>query len=105
MPSVSAAIEYLKTLEGKGRGGEKCHIVLIEEEEKARAENKGPVPRTRFQIELDDPELYSRWHIEKDRILRRAGVKAVGLDLMYRAWTMLTDALIDKLLAEQEGPE
>ncbi len=107
MPSVTAAIEYLKHLQSKGRGNAPVHIVDIEEEAKARKENTGPKPKTRFQIELDDAELYCQWNAEKDRIIRRCGNnKAIALDFMWRAWNeSLTDAEIDRLLAQQEGPQ
>jgi len=103
MPSVTMAIEYLKQLQTNGRGEEKVHVVMVEEEQKKRIANDGPKPATKFVIELDDPDLYSRFHAEKDRILRRAKVKAIGLDIMLKAWQAMDDAWIDKLLAEQEG--
>jgi hypothetical protein len=104
MPNVRMAIEYLKDLDRKGRGNEVVHVVLVEEEAKKRKENVGPNPRTRFQIETDDPELYSRFVGEKDRIIKRVRNKAIALDFMYRAWRdALSDAELDRMLAEEEG--
>ena len=81
------------------------HIVDITAEQQARIKNDGEKPKTRFQIELDDPKLYSDWNLEKDRILKRVGNKSIALTLMQRAWAeALCDSEIDKILAEQEGP-
>lgn len=104
MPSVTAAIEYLKQLERKGRGSAPVHIVDIEQEAEARKKNDGPKPKTRFQIELDDEELYREWNASKDRIIRRCGNnKAIALTLMQRAWDeALSDGQIDKILAAEE---
>lgn len=99
------AIEWLQHEVQEGRGDEPCHVVDIRREQRERITNDGPKPKTRFQIELGDAELYSDWNKEKERIIHRAKVKAIGLDLMLKAWQMLSDPLIDKLLAEQEGPE
>jgi hypothetical protein len=105
MPSVSLAIEYLKDLERKGRGREKVHVVLVEEEQKKRIENTGPEPRTRVQFETDSPELYARFAKEKDRIIKRVGNKSIALDLMCRSWSeALSDSEIDRILAQEEGP-
>jgi hypothetical protein len=105
MPSVSMAIEFLKALEGKGRGGEKVHVVLVEEEQKARIENKGPKPRTKFVIETDSPEAYTELHKCKDFIIAKAGNKSVAISLMIWAWRKLDGPMIDHLLAAGEGPE
>jgi predicted PhzF superfamily epimerase YddE/YHI9 len=98
------ALEQLKDMIRKGRGNEKVHIVLVEQEQRERIENKGPKPKTRFQIETDDAEMYSALNLEKDRIIRRAKNKSVGISLMHLAWKRLTDAIIDAVLAEEEGP-
>jgi hypothetical protein len=106
MPSVTAAIEYLKHLESKGRGNAPVHIVDIEEEAKERSKNAGPKPKTRFQVELDDPSLYCQFNFEKDRIFARVKNKPIALDFMYRAWRdALSDKELDRMLAEQEAPE
>lgn len=106
MPSVTAAIEYLKQLERKGRGMAPVHIVDIEEEAKERIKNSGPKPKTRFQLELDDPELYCQWNASKDRIFHRVKNKPMALDLMWRAWDeALSNAEIDKILAAEEGAQ
>jgi hypothetical protein len=104
MPSVTMAIEYLKHLESKGRGNAPVHIVDIEEEAKARKQNDGPRPKTRFQIETDEPMLYAQLNDEKDRIISHVHNKSIALDLMLRAWQELTNARIDHLLALEEGP-
>jgi hypothetical protein len=81
------------------------HIVDHTKALREREKNDGPQPKTRFQIELDDPELYRRWNAAKDRIIKRCRNKAIALDLMHRAWCeALSDSELDKILAEIEGP-
>ena len=104
MPSKRMAIEWLQHEVSEGRGDEPCHVVDIRREQRERIKNDGPKPKTRFQIELGDADLYREWNVEKERILHRARVKAIGLDIMLKAWQAMDDAWIDKLLAEQEGP-
>jgi hypothetical protein len=106
VPSVTSAIEYLKQLERKGRGNAPVHIVDIEAEAEERKKNTGPKPKTRFQVELDDASLYCQFNHEKDRIFKRVKNKPIALDFMYRAWRdSLSDRELDRLMAEQEGPE
>ena len=82
------------------------HIVDHTKALKERENNAGPSPKTRFQIELDDGQLYSQWNHEKDRIIKRCRNKAIALDLMQRAWReALSDANLDRILAELDGPE
>jgi hypothetical protein len=82
------------------------HLIDVTAEQAKRVKNDGPQPKTRFQIELGDAELYRQWNLEKDRILKRVGNKSIALTLMQRAWSeALCDSEIDKILAEQEGPE
>jgi hypothetical protein len=95
---------YLDIEIREGRGDEPCHIVDIQKEAKKRSENDGPQPKTRFQMECDDGEMYSSLNLEKDRIIKRARNKSVALSLMLLAWRRLTDPMIDKILAEYEGP-
>lgn len=98
------AIEWLKDEVAKGRGDEPCHIVDIQKEAKKRSENTGPQPKTRFQMECDDGEMYSSLNSEKDRIIKQAKNKSVALSLMLLAWRRLSNPMIDKILAEYEGP-
>jgi hypothetical protein len=81
------------------------HIIDVTDEQEKRVKNDGPQPKTRFQIELEDAELYRQWNMQKDRILKRVGNKAIALSLMHRAWSeALSDAEIDRIVAEEEGP-
>ena len=102
MPSVNMVLEQCQWLIRKGRGNEKAHLVLIEQEAKKRIENKGERPKTRFGFETGDPELYSALHAEKERILRRCGLhKTIALTILLRAWERMSDAQIDKILSEE----
>lgn len=105
MPSKRAAIEWLQHEVSKGRGDEPVHLVDVRAEQRKRIQNDGPKPKTRFQIELGDPELYRQWNAEKDRILHHVKNKAIALDLMQRAWSdALSNPELDKILAALEGP-
>lgn len=85
MATVREEAERLKWLVSKGRGEEKAHVVLIEEEARKRKENAGPRPKTRFVMETDDPEMYSRFNDLKDRWLRNRN-KSVALGVMADRW-------------------
>lgn len=87
MATIDSEWERLGFLRGKGRGHEKCHVVLIEEEAKARVENAGPKPKTRFVMECDDPEFYSKFNELKDRWFG-VGNKSVCLSLMADRWDL-----------------
>jgi hypothetical protein len=104
LPSVSAAIEYLKDLERKGRGNDSVHIVDIKAEAKERAKNDGDKPKTRFQVELDDPDLYRDFNEAKDRVITHCHNKTIALSLLLRAWQQLDVKTLDKWLAEGETP-
>lgn len=79
------------------------HIVDHTKALKERIQNDGPQPKTRFQIETDDPELYSELNREKDRIIKRCRNKSVALTFLLLGWRRLTDAIIDEVLAREEG--
>ena len=105
MPGAKAAAEYLDWAirEGKLRPDSPIHIVDIEAEQKKRTKNDGPQPKTKFAIETDAPEVYARMNREKDRIIKRVGNKAVAVDLLARAWETLSDQIIDRIMASEEG--
>lgn len=85
MATIDEEIARLKFLSGRGRGHEKCHVVLIEEEARKRKENDGPRPKTQFRLDTDDPGLYSRFNELKDRWFSVAN-KSVALSVMARLW-------------------
>lgn len=80
------------------------HIVDITAEAEKRKKNDGPKPKTRVQFETDDPDFYGAFNAEKDRIIKRAGNKTLALHFMLVAWRRMSDALIDALIAREEGP-
>lgn len=83
MGTIDSEYERLGFLRTKGRGQEKCHIVLIEEEARERIKNPGPKPKTKFVVETDDPEMYSKLNELKDRWFANAN-KSVALSMMAR---------------------
>ena len=103
MATVSEEIARLKFLETKGRGGEKCHVILIEEEARERIKNDGPKPKTRFSIETDDPAMYSRFNELKDRWLGRAN-KSVALTVMANRWDLTEDHIQELCDDEPQRP-
>lgn len=103
MPSAAGVVEELRSglANGTVRPDEKLHIVFVEREQRKRIANAGePQPKTKFVMDTDDPLFYSDFHVEKDRIIRHVGNKTVALSLMLRAWQELTEAKMDKWLAE-----
>ena len=102
MATVREEFVRLQWLIAHGRGEEKCHIVLIDEEAKVRIANQGPKPRTRFIMETDCPQAYSDLNAEKDRWLRVIGNKSVCVSLMIQAWQRYT---IEELRLAAEGME
>jgi hypothetical protein len=85
MATISEELARLQILANKGRGEEKCHVILIEQEARERIANAGPKPKTRFTFETDSPEMYSRLNLLKDRWLATAN-KSVALSVMASLW-------------------
>ncbi|HVI10512.1 MAG TPA: hypothetical protein VND65_19645 [Candidatus Binatia bacterium] len=104
MPSIHAAIEYLKALETKGRGQETVHVVMVEQEQRERIKNPGPRKKTKFVLQTDDPMTFSQFHAERERIFKRCGMqKSIALFIMLEGWRRMTDVIIDKFIALEEG--
>jgi hypothetical protein len=104
MPKIKLAYERLKWEMEHGNGEEIVHISFTEREQAERIANNKRV--TRFVLPCDDPDLCSRFNAHKDRIFRKLKDKHMMLHLMERAWSeALSDAELDKLLAQMEGPE
>jgi hypothetical protein len=103
MATITEEILRLKSLESKGRGNEKCHVVLVECEAKKRIENKGPHPKTRLIRQLDTPETYSAFNAEFDRFIRESGGNPqIAYSIMLRCLSQLSDADIARLAEEGE---
>jgi hypothetical protein len=75
----------LKFLAEHGRAEEKVYIAFIEVEAKERIANAGPKPKTRFVMETDCPEMYSRLNAIKDRWFRVIVNKSVAVSLIVQA--------------------
>lgn len=98
----------LQFLEEKGCGDEKVHIVFVEREAQERIvnEKKGfTKPKTRFQVETDAPEMYSRFNLQKDRWYRLIPNKSVCLDLMCRMWEEPGDETIASFGADDSDAQ
>jgi hypothetical protein len=102
MASIAEELERLKGLVANGCGNETIHIVYVEREAKARAENAGPKPKTRFIFEVDSPEAYAELNRQKDRWLRVIVNKQVAISLLIDAWAKPSD---EELRRMTEGLE
>lgn len=101
MATVKEEAARLKWLTDHGRGEEKAHVVLIEDEARKRKENPGPHPKTRFVMETDDPQMYSRFNELKDRWLAVAN-KSVALSVMADLWDRAEQDIRTLCSGEQE---
>lgn len=91
MATIDEEIARLQFLSKKGRGKEKCHVVLIEVEQQKRIENAKE--KTRFCVETDDPKMYSNLHRVKELwfgAVNKSVALSVWLDLLDRPveWIM-----------------
>ena len=104
MPSKKAAAEWLLSEVKAGRGDEKCHVVDVTRDQNERIINDKK--KTRFVLCTDDPELCSQFEQSKDRIFKKVKNKSLMLTFMIRAWEeALSDAALDRYIAEEEGPQ
>jgi hypothetical protein len=101
MPSIAAIKERCEYLIQQGRGNESAHLVVWDEELKARKETK---EKTRVQFETDSHDLYVAFNEEIHRVIKRAGVKAVGLQILLDWLCELKDPVIDRFMAAREKP-
>lgn len=102
MATLEEAYRRLKWEMEQGNGAEKVHVVYVEREQKERIKNDKR--KTRFVLCCDDPDLCSRFEVEKDRIFRRVRNKAVMLSLMERAWReALSNQNLDRIIAEMDA--
>lgn len=101
MPSALDARAQLDWMISHGRSDEKVHLVLVEEEQKARIKNNKR--KQNFVLCTGDPDLCSEFESEKDRIFRKVHNKTLMLELMIRAWKQaLADPELDRILAVME---
>lgn len=84
MATITEEWQRLKFLAEHGRGDEKCHIVFIEQEAKERIANTKA--KTKFVLETDSPDAYSRFNELKDRWFAAIN-KSVAISL----WLKLLD--------------
>ena len=97
MATIEQEYARLGFLIDQGRGQEKAHLILIEEEARERIENKPDEQgkqKTQFRMETDSPDMYSRLNAQKDRWLRLIPNKSVCVDLLCRMWEEPSDAAI-----------
>lgn len=104
MATVLEELARLRFLVKNGRGQEKCHVVLIEEEARKRKENAGPKPKTRFQWETDFADGYSELNKGKDRLMRMIPNKQVAITVAGILWNETPEDAVRRL-AEMEQPE
>jgi hypothetical protein len=86
----------------QGKGHLEGHLVVWDEEIKARKEKK---EKTRVQFEADNHDLYVSFNEEIHRIIKHVGNKAIALGMLLDWIKQLTNPVLDKLMASQEGPQ
>lgn len=94
MPTIDALESWCKEQKAKGKG--RCHtnhVVCIEDENAKRAVNppdeRTGKPKTRIVWETNDPEVYSLFHVEKEKYMKAAGGNPViGTEAMLVALKM-----------------
>lgn len=86
----------------QGKGQLEGHLVIWKDEIKKRKEK---TDITRFQRELDSHDLYTGFNEEFDRIIGHVGNKAIAYGMVLDWLRQLTDPVLDKLMASQEGPQ
>jgi hypothetical protein len=101
MASVFEELERLKHLAANGHGDETIHIVYVQRDAKERAAN--PKKKTRFIMECDDHECYSRFNLLKDRWLAVAN-KSVALSVMADLWDISEQRIREMCADEQREP-
>ena len=80
MPSLKELSEKLNAMIAAGKGEERGALFLPAVEARSRVKNeKG---RTRFIMETNSPEFYSRFNAQKDRYLSVVENKTIGLEVM-----------------------
>ena len=100
MATVLEELQRLKQLVHSGKGSETIHVVFTDREAKARKENKGPKPKTRFMVETHSPEGYAALNVQKDRYFRILKNPVIVADIMARALSMVGDAQLQAWLDE-----
>jgi hypothetical protein len=102
VPSIAAIKERCEYLIREGRGNESAHLVVWDEEIKQRRETK---EKTRVQFETDSHDMYMAFIEEIHRIIKHVGNKAMALGMLLDWIKQLTNPVLDRLMAQQEGPE
>lgn len=97
MATVREEAARLQWLISKGRGEEKAHVVLIEEEARKRKENAGPKPKTRFVWDTDFPGGYSELNGGKDRLMRVLVNKQIAVTVAAFLWNDVSEEMLKKL--------
>lgn len=106
MATLKEEAMRLQFLLEKGHGDEKVHVVFVEREAAERIANEAKgfqKPKTRFQMETDDPAMYSRLNAAKDLWYRVVVNKSVAVDLMCKRWELEPEEI--EALAADESSE
>ena len=104
MSIVEEEFARLKALMAAGKGKEHCTpAIVVRDAIKARTQKPKPgqKPKTTFILPTGSNEQYRELNIYKERVIRWAGSnKAIGIDILIRAWRELTPSIVEKWIAE-----
>lgn len=102
MPRLDTIGEQIAQYKAQGKGHLSGHLVVWDEEIKARKEKKD---KTRLQKELDSHDLYVGYNVEFDRIIEHVGNKAIAYGMILDWLRELKNPVLDRMMAAQEGPD
>src|SRR5271154_6623576 len=97
MATIREEAARLQWLISKGRGEEKAHVILIEEEARKRKENAGPQPKTRFVWDTDFAGGYSELNVGKDRLMKVLVNKQVAVTIAAFLWNNVSEEKLREL--------
>jgi hypothetical protein len=106
MPTALEEFNKLKAMVAAGRGEERVTpAIAVRRSIAERVANKpkpGKKPRTTFVFPTESAACYSELNKWKDRVIHYAQNKAIGTELLIRAWRELAQnpALVRKWIEE-----
>lgn len=104
MSTVKDEYEKLKIAMNSGKGEEHCTpAVIVRDEIRKRTEKPraGQKVRTTFVFPVGSNEFYRDLNRFKDRVIQYAeGNKAIGIELLIRAWREITPEIAKRWIEE-----
>lgn len=103
MPTCKDALEYYKKAVRDGKGDMHTGRPFISEEEEAKRQTNAPdsegKQKTRIAWDAADPDVYSEWHRERIRWMKRANKNpTLATEAMILGLRAYSEEAIDKLI-------